>query len=62
MSMDTNNLGYIQQCYFEVCDLLNGQSYQDLGYDNRTDLLEEFKHRLEQIEERFKQLTGLQDQ
>lgn len=55
-------LSYIQQLYFDVCDLLNGQSYKDIGYDNRTEMLEEFKLRLGQIEDDYKELTGIQDQ
>lgn len=29
----------IQQVYFDVCDLLAGNSYTEIGYDNKKDFL-----------------------
>lgn len=59
---EPTTLGHIQQLFFDVCDLLNGQSYKDIGYETRNEMLEEFKLRLEQIEANYKEVTGLKDQ
>jgi hypothetical protein len=46
--------------YFDVCDLLNGESYQSVGYASRKEMLEEFQEKLARVESEFKALTGLQ--
>ena len=43
----------IQQVYFDICDLLNGGTYQDIGYCARKDFLEEQRERMAEIEERL---------
>lgn len=46
-----------QQVFFDVADLLNGSSYQELGYANRKEFLSEQKERLAEVEARiFKML------
>lgn len=60
MSVHLNTLTHIQEIYFDVCDMLNGESYQSIGYDNRREMLQEFQMKLERIESEFKKLTGLQ--
>ena len=60
MSVHLNTLTNIQEMYFDVCDLLNGESYQSMGYTNRKEMLKEFQTKLERVESEFKALTGLQ--
>jgi ATP-dependent DNA ligase len=60
MSKHLNTLANIQEIYFDVCDMLNGDSYQSMGYTNRREMLEEFQTKLERIESEFKILTGLE--
>ena len=40
----------IQQVYFDVCDLLNGNSYKQIGYDNQKDFLLVIRDHLAQAE------------
>ena len=53
----TNNeakaLEAIQLSYFDICDLLNGNTYTELGYDNRKDFLLILRDRLAEIEARL---------
>ena len=58
MSIESNTLTHIQEIYFDVCDQLNGESYKEMGYENKREMLEEFKWKLERIEQHFKQLSG----
>ena len=60
MSVHLNTLTNIQEMYFDVCDLLNGESYQSMGYASRKEMLKEFQTKLERVESEFKALTGLQ--
>jgi hypothetical protein len=60
MSVHLNTLTNIQEMYFDVCDLLNGESYQSVGYASRKEMLKEFQTKLERVESEFKALTGLQ--
>lgn len=48
-----NTLTKIQSIYFDVCDLLNNQSYQSIGYENKKEMLLDFKEKLEDIEIQF---------
>jgi hypothetical protein len=41
--MNMQSLTHLQEIYFDVCDLLNGESIKDLGYKNQKELLGEFK-------------------
>jgi hypothetical protein len=43
----------IQLSYFDICDLLNGNSYTELGYDNKKDFLLILRDRMAEIEERL---------
>jgi hypothetical protein len=40
----------VQQVYFDVCDLLNGNSYKQIGYDNQQDFLLVVRDHLMQAE------------
>jgi hypothetical protein len=35
----SNTLTLVQEVYFDLCDVLNGNSYTKLGYENRKDFL-----------------------
>lgn len=43
----------LQMAYFDVCDLLNGNSYTQLGYDNKKEFLEILRDRLSETEDRL---------
>lgn len=53
----TNNeakaLEALQLSYFDICDLLNGNSYTQLGYDDKKDFLLILRDRLAEVEERL---------
>ena len=43
----------IQQVFFDVQDLLNGDTYQDLGYSTRREFLQDQAERLAEAERRL---------
>jgi len=57
----TNNeqkaLEAIQMVYFDICDLLYGNTYKDLGYDNKKDFLETARDKLAEAEDRLFPVT-----
>lgn len=55
MGIQANTLTHLQEIYFDVCDLLNGESAKDIGYDTQREMLGEFKWKLERIEEELRQ-------
>jgi hypothetical protein len=59
MSTHGNTLTHIQDIFFDVNDLLSGQTYQELGYLDQADMLREFRWKLERIEKEFRTLAGL---
>jgi|APCry1669189034_1035192.scaffolds.fasta_scaffold53232_2 hypothetical protein len=46
----SNTLTLVQEVYFDLCDVLNGNSYTELGYENRKHFLMEQINKLEAIE------------
>jgi hypothetical protein len=48
MSVNTQTL--IQEVYFDLCDVINGNSYTSLGYDNKIDFLLAQRDKLSAIE------------
>jgi hypothetical protein len=48
--MSTNTQTLIQEVYFDLCDVINGNSYVSLGYDNRIDFLLAQRDKLSAIE------------
>jgi hypothetical protein len=40
----------VQEMYFDVCDLVNGETYKSLGYDTKKDFLLDLKEKLERVE------------
>ena len=45
-----NILTTIQQMYFDVTDLINGETYKTIGYDGQKDFLKEMQKRLSDLE------------
>jgi hypothetical protein len=45
-----NPITLIQEVYFDLTDLINGESYKSLGYDNRQDFLIESRAKLHRVE------------
>lgn len=43
----------VTEMFFEATDLMNGNSFKEIGYDSKHDYFEELKSRLEQLEERL---------
>lgn len=40
----------IQEVYFDICDVIYGNTYKELGYDNREDFLLSQRDKLAQLE------------
>lgn len=45
-----NIITTIQQMYFDVTDLINGETYKAIGYDGKKDFLKELQSKLEDLE------------
>lgn len=43
----------VTEIYFEICDLSYGQTYKDIGYDNKKDFYAEMKIKLEELQTRL---------
>jgi hypothetical protein len=43
-------LTLVQEMYFDVVDVMNGQSYKSLGYDSQSDFLDMLKEKLKEVE------------
>lgn len=43
----------VTELYFEICDLSYGQTYKDIGYDNKKDFYTEMKNKLEELQSRL---------
>ena len=48
--MSTNTQTFIQEVYFDLCDVIAGNSYVSLGYDNKIDFLLAQRDKLAAIE------------
>ena len=53
-----STLTHLQEIYFDVCDSLQGEAPECLGYESREDMMEEFKWKLEAIEEDLRAVFG----
>jgi hypothetical protein len=40
----------VQEVYFDLCDVIDGNSYKRLGYDNRIDFMLAQRDKMEAIE------------
>ena len=46
-------LTLVQEMYFDVVDVINGQSYKSLGYDSQSDFLDMLKEKLQEVVDEF---------
>ena len=58
MKIHKSTLTHLQEVYFDICDTLNGESPEDIGYENQKEMMEEFKWKLEAIEEDLRAVFG----
>ena len=58
MKIHQSTLTHLQEVYFDVCDTLNGESPEDIGYESTKEMMEEFKWKLESIEEGLRAVFG----
>lgn len=49
---------HLQEIYFDVCDTLNGQPPEGIGYESTKEMMEEFKWKLEAIEQDLRAVFG----
>ena len=50
---EQKSLELIQQVYFDLCDVINGNTYKSLGYDNKIDFLLAQRDKMAEIEGRL---------
>jgi hypothetical protein len=48
--MTTNTRTLIQEVYFDICDIIDGNTYKNIGYEDRLDFLLVQRDKLAQIE------------
>jgi hypothetical protein len=53
MTMNKYIQEVVTEMYFDICDLSYGQTYKDIGYDNKKEFLAIMKSRLEELENRL---------
>ena len=46
----------VTEIYFEICDLSYGQTYKDIGYDNKKDFYAEMKIKMTELIQRLESL------
>lgn len=49
-TIQQSTITHLQELFFDVCDTLNGQSMEEIGYYSLEGMMEEFKWKLESIE------------
>lgn len=49
-TINQNTVTHLQEVYFDVCDIINGESIKDIGYNSNKEMMEEFRWKLEAIE------------
>lgn len=57
-TIQQSTITHVQEIFFDVCDLLNGESPKDIGYESKTEMFEEFRWKLEAIEEDLRSVFG----
>ena len=57
-TIQQSTLTHLQEIFFDVCDTLNGESPKDIGYASKTEMFEEFRWKLEAIEEDLQSVFG----
>ena len=58
MCIKQSTVTSLQEVYFDVCDILQGEPPERLGYESMEDMMEEFKWKLEAIEEDLRSIFG----
>ena len=53
-----STITHLQEVYFDVCDTCNGESPKDIGYESKAEMFEEFRWKLEAIEEDLRSIFG----
>ena len=48
--MTTNTKTLIQEIYFDLCDIIGGNSFKDVGYENKLDFLMAQRDKIQAIE------------
>lgn len=48
--MTTNTKTLIQEIYFDLCDVIGGNSFKDIGYENKLDFLMVQRDKIQAIE------------
>ena len=43
MNIHQSTITHLQEVYFDVCDTLNGQTPEDIGYESTKEMMEEFR-------------------
>jgi hypothetical protein len=57
-TIQQSTITHLQEIFFDVCDTLNGESAKDIGYESKTEMFEEFRWKLEAIEEDLRSVFG----
>lgn len=57
-SIHQSTITHLQEVYFDVCDTLNGELPEDIGYESTKEMMEEFKWKLEAIEQDLRAVFG----
>jgi hypothetical protein len=57
-SLQPSTLTHLLEIYTDTCDTLKGQSPEEIGYDSLLGMMEEFKWKLEAIEEDLRAVFG----
>lgn len=57
-TIQQSTITHLQEIFFDVCDTLNGESPKDIGYESSTEMFEEFRWKLEAIEEDLRSIFG----
>jgi hypothetical protein len=57
-TINQSTITHLQEVYFDVCDRLNGESAQSIGYENQNEMFAEFKLKLEAVEQDLRAIFG----
>ena len=57
-TIQQSTITHLQEIFFDVCDTLNGESPKDIGCESKTEMFEEFRWKLEAIEEDLRSVFG----
>jgi hypothetical protein len=57
-NLQQSTLTHLLEIYTDTCDTISGQSPEEIGYDSLLGMMEEFKWKLEAIEEDLRAVFG----